>query len=252
MVAGVVASNNGLVEECVNYAPITGSADTISGVVAYMNAGKLVDCKNFGIVTGKGWNTSGITSGTTANCTEIIGCVNYAKIVGAKGVSGVIGDGRVAMVDGCINYGVLSATSEYNGGVIRVLKADATISNCYNFGSLNSPLNYAGGIIGRVEGTTFNFVNCHNYGVITANKNQAVGILGRPKCTTINMENCSNHGELKSTNSGALIGWQEKGNLIAVNCSNYVSITNGSSVFVANVNTGYKVTLTNCNDYSAD
>ena len=270
---GIAGQNTGIIEACANYGSVTltgSSTNMVAGIVMYSSGGKLLNCKNFGTVKSEnksGWNTAGIVSNTTAACTDVENCVNYGAIIGTKSAGGLIGESYTANINGCANYGSVSASSDGVGGIVRVVKSALSMTNCYNFGTitysyytggiigelqasaeivscanygyLNSG-DYAGGIIGFIKwigsATTVNVSECNNYGKIEVAKNQAVGILGRPNSNgTVTISNCGNYGELLGkAGAGVCVGWIQNGHIVITGCYNYGTMSGTECGFFSN------------------
>ncbi len=117
---GVVAENEGLIINCVNYLNITVKSTNDAGGIAFVNRGKIVNCANFG----------DIANNTTAYWAGI-----YGKVGGISGRN----DGN-GLIENCFNCGnitstctdnVLVATNGLPGAITGSQSGSATGNNCY-------------------------------------------------------------------------------------------------------------------------
>ena len=174
-----------------------------------------------GVVCGGGEGISNchVVSGTVQG-TECVGgivgvmysqlvknCTNKATIIGNNKVGGIIGTntgGYKYYVDNCVNYGSVTATGDYAGGISGYV---ATPRGCVNYGDVTGA-NYVGGI----SGTSSNGIaECVNYGNVAGN-NYTGGVSG------------SGNAISKSENHGGVTGNEYVGGIVA---SGYA--TNGTN-----------------------
>lgn len=120
--AGIVATNNGLLNGCANQADITGTGDFISGLVAKANAGSAII---------NSYNTGNITGDT-------------------NGVGGVVGNAQAggSQVMNCYSTGTVKSTNT-TGRVVAGIVADSnnaiptvSITNCWNKGAIVAASGY--------------------------------------------------------------------------------------------------------------
>lgn len=130
--AGAIAGYNyGVIENCRNYADITGQSSWIGGIVGQNQKGSTTRrCYNAGNVT-TGWRNVG----------GISGCA-YTDI------------------EECVNTGTVKAISLYNtssvqyaGGIAGWING-GSVTNCANYGDVYSLQGYAGGITGMLTSST--------------------------------------------------------------------------------------------------
>ena len=117
---GVVAENEGLIINCVNYLDIEVKSVNDSGGIAFVNRGKIVNCANFGNIAN---NTSAFWAGI------------YGKIGGIAGRS----EGN-SLIENCFNCGkisstcnddVITATNGLPGAITGSQSGTSTGQNCY-------------------------------------------------------------------------------------------------------------------------
>lgn len=129
----VVGYNNGLVDNCRNYADVVGYSCWIGGIVGHTTLTSVItNCYNAGNVT-----------------------TGYAQ------AGGIVGQTN-GVVKNCVNTGTIRAiqlATNYNnqlqraGGIAGGL-GGALVENCVNFGTVRAQLKNAGGISGAIEGTS--------------------------------------------------------------------------------------------------
>ncbi len=176
-----MSSNNAVIENCNNYATISGSGYA-GGIIGAVNgAGKLTKCENYGDVCSPSSNGAGGICGAegTNTGTTYTECVNYGTISTGKGkIGGIIGSSITATVKDCENFGTIKITdgttpSKTNvgfAGIVGYATNNTSIQNCRNNGAINGYTN-VGGIAGYLgKGSTV--TDCANRGTITAHDNK--------------------------------------------------------------------------------
>lgn len=165
-----------------NFANVNITGGTYTGVVA--GGGEVIrNCHVLsGTVRGKTY-VGGIVGDMYSE--EVHNCTNKADISGESYIGGIIGrsynDGY--NISGCINYGSVTATGDYAGGISGY---HGNVKDCENHGSVTGG-NYVGGIIGH---TTKGISTSLNYGIVSGNT-YVGGITGRGY-----MSKCTNHGNV--------------------------------------------------------
>ena len=165
-----------------NFANVNITGGTCTGVVA--GGGEVIrNCHVLsGTVRGKTY-VGGIVGDMYSE--EVHNCTNKADISGESYIGGIIGrsynDGY--NISGCINYGSVTATGDYAGGISGY---HGNVKDCENHGSVTGG-NYVGGIIGD---TTKCISTSLNYGIVSGNT-YVGGITGRGY-----MSKCTNHGNV--------------------------------------------------------
>ncbi|NCC71207.1 hypothetical protein EOM09_06505, partial [bacterium] len=90
----------------------------------------------------------------------------------------------------CANFGNVSATTYYAGGIVGRNYNTTIISGCYNSGEISTAAFNAGGIVGLSAYGILTVNDCYNTGTITS---VSGGIVGKSDVTT-NINNCYNVG----------------------------------------------------------
>lgn len=137
--AGGIAAvlNGGLIENCANYAEITGQGSTgcVGGIVGEHVKGTVRRCCNLGQITGTGC-TAGISGRVkpSAGTAQISSCYNGGTILGnMSNVGGIAGyvKGAQTSLKNCYNYGAVKNTAgAFTGGVIGNFYSGAC-ENCF-------------------------------------------------------------------------------------------------------------------------
>lgn len=236
---------NGRIENCVNYASISGKVvvnkDSSTGYAAAFagavcanksleRTGGVVNCVNYGDVKAArvsgaagilGGGQSGeivdtfTVDGKRLPSMEVAGCKNYGVITVSNGGSaaGIVCGSVTSMDQGilledCENHGAISApTGGYAAGIMAIMSAEQQIiSRCLNTGSVFG--NVAGGIAGHSSGGAVTLIeSCYNAGSISGGTTG--GIVG----TSIGeLTNCYNTGDVTGNLAGGIAGshslWQ--------------------------------------------
>lgn len=190
------------------------------------------DCKNNGSVSATDYSGGIIgwilENGDNVNGTNVSvkNCENYADItIGTVGgiVGGLMTETGDTTIDGCINYGNLTADGQHCAGIVaywvmnsQPSDCSTVIKNCENKGTVTTTV-YAGGIVsfmdmpvGEVgDDVTIKISGCSNSGdICSASLNGYIGgILGNwgMKNVPTTVENCNNSGDLIINASGTTV-----------------------------------------------
>lgn len=114
---------------------------------------EISDVTVYGSVSGSSY-LGGVVGGLRSSPSTITGCRNYAEITssatGVASAGGIVGFednySGTSHISDSGNYGTISASGSYAGGIIGVLR-NAAVSGCYNFGNVSGTVN-VGGITG--------------------------------------------------------------------------------------------------------
>ena len=175
-------------------------------------------------------------------------CTNYASVSGNTVVGGIAGDensGVYVYIYDCINYGEVTATGDYVGGICSG-RSNLYPDGCENHGNVSGN-NYVGGIKGKNIGNQLPS-ECINYGNVTGNT-YVGGITGNGS-----MSDCINNGNVSGVQYvGGLIGYYNtaglnkgfnygdiKGESYVGGCAGYVS-TNTMYLKLSSLNNSGKV-----------
>ncbi len=204
---GIVGrGENTVIENCVNYAKVTGTTGSsgtytayAGGIAGYLEGeSSVAGCSNYGVITDS--NGVGGIAGYISGTTQITDCLNAGSVVGmgtgTNGVGGIVGHSVSGTIERCANYGMVSSSASYTGGIAGTSTGTrtslTTIEDCFNAArvrssSTSSSLAGLGGITGY--GNYFNISNCFNYGDITdvsGSLKNTGAVIGRASSNTQN------------------------------------------------------------------
>ena len=251
---GLFAYNTGIIRDIILGSGSISGNSRVAGISA-TNSGIIENCHNNGVkilATGASIGAAdqkvvGI-SGIVVLCTEgkIIHCSNSVDITNEIGgyVAGIVSDFRSGIVSECYNVG--NITGVFNvGGIAAQGKGDAIIEKCYNSGDIvgtgkNQISTFSGGISGSTVGT---IRSCYNTGTIESADSRCGGISGSfgvEKNLNASIYNCYNIGKIQEIgialgNITAAYGGSVK------NCYFSKEITNIEGVFSGNETTVIEV-----------
>jgi hypothetical protein len=222
------------IEGTVNSKPNVGSA----AAVALGSVGcTFENITNYADVTAFN-NAGGITTGDWNGPDRLINLKNYGTIIGGNAAGIVTQVGGQCVIEGCENYGDVTAFG-VGAGIVGSINGGSKsnsgtpsyyISNCVNNGTITSlssvtfdaytnqndqsPRHTAGGIVGAISGAIVDLNNCTNNGLVQSTGNSAGGIVGSGKgewnigptetsqMTDIRVTNTTNNGDVQSIYNG--------------------------------------------------
>ena len=176
--AGIVVSNRGVVQNCHNNAPITSAWGYCGGIVTQQLRGSVLHCSNSGDITASSYVWAG----------GIIASVSSNQGTGIFDINNFILD--------CQNTGSVKSFGNIAGGVVGFVSeyVSVKISNCINYGFVSGD-DMIGGIAGIVlnnSAYTKIISNNSNFGVISGNSNVGciIGLYsGTGSTSTVIIEN---------------------------------------------------------------
>ena len=209
---------NGRIENCVNYASVSGmvnNSQSSNGAVGafaaaackgpkllYRTTG-IVNCENHGDVQTTGSNAGGIL-GVVVNSFQgnftagTLGSSDYKVYASIE-------------VTGCKNYGAVSTANRNAaaGGIVGICSmadvAGVVLSDCENHGAVSAPAGgAAAGILARQNSEQQTISRCLNTGTITG-KLYAAGITGVSKGEPTLIESCANTGKIAGQRAGGIV-----------------------------------------------
>lgn len=249
---GIVGISNGQIKNCTSIVCV--NSESYAGGIAAASYGIIDSCANFGEVSSKTDYSGGITGYTV---TEVNNSKNYGFVSGISRIGGIAGWG--ASMSNNINYGDITSTGEYCGGIVGIIKAsDAapyiTVSNCANKGEINAGKT-AGGVIGSIYYGIADITKCVNDGKVTGSAQWIGGVMGATSnwgyTGTYTINQCINRAPVHSVGnySGGIVGNMLVGDII--NSYNTAAVTSvltpGGIVGYANPNS---TTIKNTFNYS--
>ena len=153
---GIAGSSSGTISGCTVDAAseVSGSNDTVGGIVGVMQLGEVSGCENVATVSGAGG--AGGIAGYASSEVLISDCINTGSVTSTGGgVGGIIGAAvRKLTVSDCTNRGTVQGTNGI-GGIAGDVDADVAITGCVSEGSITGTTN-VGGILGNSDIITGN------------------------------------------------------------------------------------------------
>lgn len=221
-VAGIAGyAYGGTIENCSNSAAITSAAGKRRGGIVGFGAANYIltisNCTNTGDLSRTGTGTYAYFGGIIGEgdgYTRISNCVNRGNITttgtGSAYVGGIVGtlnsNKCSHTLKDCMNYGSLSVTGNYVGGIAGQVKGNSSdttrIDRCYNYGPVSYGTSYAGGLFGDLY-MGMVVTDCANAAALTA-KEGATGmnVGGLAGTSYADMVRCYNTGDINNTGYG--------------------------------------------------
>ena len=241
---GIIAgrADNSTISNCTaTTTTVTGSTQRTGGLFGMVEGGSLTGCV-FGAetagasdgssVTGNG-NTGGLVGICNSNMTD---CSNIkATVNGGSGTAngGVAGSVRAAVtLTNCTNSGNVSASKDYNGGVVGYATVAAcTLDGCSNSGNVTAGTGnkYIGGVVGMINCAGVSISNCTNSGDVS--KGYDIGGIVGYVSEDITITECENSGSISAQNTannsdaGGIVGLVDGANATIILCDNVGSVT---------------------------
>ena len=206
---------------CINYGNVTSNGNYTGGIAGYSAYGSnFENCVNYGDISGTQYVGGIAGDGVVDNS------LNYGDISGTQYVGGISGRG---MVNNSSNYGAVSGTS-YVGGIAGYMNQSyassstsvSTILTLKNYGPVSATGNYSGGLIGQFVVSNSNTLptitlsGCINLGSVTSSGDYVGGFVGHlnvsgstesyPVTFTIEGSGIESAITYGGTNHGVLIG----------------------------------------------
>lgn len=167
----------GIIKNIVLYGEVIQNAnvDRAVGAIVGRNEGIIENCVNYAnVISNSSYYASGIAGG---NSNIVRNCINNGNIIGVQYIGGicsfmnndyVISNSKIekTIISNCINNGIISGEA-YVGGIAGTIR-NGTIELCENTGNVTTLSSIVGGISGETSGDV---VNCKNKGDITSKGN---------------------------------------------------------------------------------
>jgi hypothetical protein len=171
-IGGFVGYCEGTVDNCRNYADVTGYSGRVGGIIGQMTSqGAVYNCLNVGDVR-SGYDEVGGIAGIGANIIE--NCVNFGNISSSSISSFIVaGDNRLSKAGGIAgtgnsmtlknvaNYGTVYAEAKNTGSIIGYMSSAANM-NIENVVNAGTPFNGDDTTLGSFSGTCSSTINAKN------------------------------------------------------------------------------------------
>ena len=176
-IATNVSGTGTVLENCANYATISGNSKNVGGLLGTASGVTLTNCANFALVGGNE-NVGGLVGNVSSNVVIRNGR-NAAMISGVKFVGGLVGavNGGFEMT-ASYNTGLVTG-DQFVGGIAGDVCNSCVISDCYTLGDVSGTQN-VGGAFGRFQGPSWgsgvaSVSNCYAAGVVTCTGSNSGG-----------------------------------------------------------------------------
>ena len=135
-VGGIAGKANGNIGNCENHAMVNG-ASFVGGIVGdyVYSSNSITSCANYGVVTGTGNSVGGMVgnfdSGTIQNC------ANYGNVTGTFNIGNLIGYAGECNLDNVLSTGNVTATSAERAGLLvgNIENSSSTASGILTYNS---------------------------------------------------------------------------------------------------------------------
>ena len=229
-IVGCLGEESGAVSNCSNYGTITGTKDSVGGIIGKIGGGVVTGCMNAGKISTAGRGCGGIIGFVEISMT-MTNCYSTANsdVSATSNAGGVVaythGESTEISISSCYNLGKVSTTEGRVGGVVGYLAQSTTVTNCYNAGAVSCEVDGQEGTAG-VVGWNYNGVitKCYNKGTITGAV--AVGGVAGYSCGTVT--ECYNEGQVNAASVfGGVVGYLQgdEGDAVVKNCYNTGAVT---------------------------
>ena len=224
---------------CVSHATVTSERGPVGGILGTVSGLSneapdngsfytlLEDCVNYGPITNVYTSTTstlgtGGIAGYVSYYTRIIGCENYGEVNSEISyTAGIVGSAvHNNFIQRCMNYGKVTARYECCGGIIGRIQQSSYVIECGNYADISGGA-CTGGVAGQCyAGNSYwsTFVACYNEGNVSGtneNKNAVSGgtmgtggIIGIQKSTDVLIS--LNTGDVSGVDIvGGISGWTD-------------------------------------------
>jgi len=204
---GYVFNGHVTLKNSKNNATVTGTGDSVGGLVGYVKeygvAINIVNSSNTGNVTGNGSSVGGFVGNSDSSYAilTISNGSNSGDITGtAENIGGLVGYSETVFISNSSNSGIVTGSKRIGGFVGNNLDDGIKISNSSNSGDVIGDV-YVGGMIGFVgfltNKETITIDNSSNSGDVSGTGNNIGGLVGLVNAfKTINISNSYNSGNI--------------------------------------------------------
>ncbi|MBQ8287538.1 MAG: leucine-rich repeat protein, partial [Clostridia bacterium] len=226
--------SNGAISADTDLGGIAGLINPTSGIITVsncQNGGTLLSGSTAGGIVGRALMEGEYSA------LELLSCRNVGELIGGQAVGGIIGTCKLSGTENHVNLTGNKNSAAIRGkaqvgGVIGFAMADAgslSVGVCENYGSVTASDSYAGGIAGYGESAaTLHLYECSVRAVITAGVNHSGGIAGGLHAAkgSITVERCSAGGSVFADQSSDGVAGSIAGTLIASDATAVAEIKN--------------------------
>ena len=174
---------NAVIENLSVYGCVESSAAAAyaAGVAAYMTGGSIRNCSNYAGISAAGTHAAGIAAMLREGA-AVEGCLNYGTVTASSGLGGLVGvsDGGGDVIRDSANFGVVCSTGNATygcGGLAGRLAG--TVSGCVNYAEISGTDRYTGGLVGYTTAKNHSAIlNSANRGAVSSGNTTATAALG--------------------------------------------------------------------------
>ena len=175
----------------------------------------------------------GCCVGATIKNLSVYGSVRgEANASYAAGVAAYVSGGRV---ENCVNWAEISAAGTHAGGVAALLRDGAVMEGCFNYGAVTAGSG-AGGLVGVSDSGEDRILRSANFGPVTAEDAGSYGCGGLAGRLSGAAEACANYGPVGGNDryTGGLAGYANAKNSSALTlCVNHGAVSSANTVSTA-------------------
>ncbi len=199
----------------------TANASYAAGIAAYLSGGSITKCYNYASVTASGTHAGGIAA-MLRDGARVEACENYGAVSAASGLGGIAGisDSGEDVISACANFAAVSSTGDNSygcGGIVGRLAGKAEM--CVNYGKISGSDRYTGGVAGYTPSkNTSVLAFCANRAEVTSASTTRTAALGGVVgyARYLRLSSCENSGSIKpgsgfpSANLGDITGRKDE------------------------------------------
>lgn len=201
-IGGITGDNWGMIRNCANYGNGVSGYSYIGGICGNNGKGSAIEsCHNYGDIrmNGGGNSYAGGLTGAVSSQSGVSNSTNHGSVSARSHIGGIAGFAYSSMTD-VVNYGNISGTSRYIGGITGYFKSSGIVlSGCINNGTISGN-GATGGIAGIAKSGTI-VSGCVNNGSINGYATNVGGIAGYVEESCVISKNI-NKGAVRNTDTG--------------------------------------------------
>jgi hypothetical protein len=195
----------------------SASASYAAGIAAYLSGGTITECRNYASVTASGTHAGGIAA-MLRDGARVEACENYGAVSAVSGLGGIAGisDSGEDVISSCANFAAVSSTGDNSygcGGIVGRLAGKAEM--CVNYGNISGSDRYTGGVAGYTPSkNTSVLALCANRAEVSSASTTRTAALGGivGYARYLHLSSCENSGAVKpgsgfpAANLGDIVG----------------------------------------------
>ena len=220
--AGLFLNCSGAVVRNVTVSGTVSAVSNIAGLASAASNTTFENCISYANVSdiSRSVGKAGGLVGEAKDGTVLQGCINYGSITASTDIGGLVGTmaGSASRITDCVNYGSvisISSTSGGTGGLVGRMDGAGRITRCANYGAVSGTVYYTGGLVGRASGSSGSamaMTDVYNAAAVSSSSAKTVACVGGlagyfSYCT---VQNAFNAGDVSgSVSVGAVFGYDQ-------------------------------------------